>query len=194
MHITRPGAVNGLTPWGSVVTEFLSLKEVVVLNTGAPTYLGSQNRCFFCLDLAICSSAPFTYFFSCNVVDNLSGSHHFQVYLTPLEVLPRLTCCPPRWKNSSADYGLFYSSIPSSLDLSQAVSVDDSNVLIASTIPETAGLSIPHTSSYLPRRPKPWGTVSVANLESVKTVLGKDCAKVRYIKNKGKRDPSAPMH
>ena len=78
------------------------------------------------------------------------------MYLTPLEALPRLPCCPPRWKISSADWDLFQSNLPPSLDLSEAASVDDGNALITTTILEAARLSIPQTSSNLPRRPKPW--------------------------------------
>uniref|UniRef100_A0A6B0V824 Putative rna-directed dna polymerase from mobile element jockey-like protein n=1 Tax=Ixodes ricinus TaxID=34613 RepID=A0A6B0V824_IXORI len=140
---------------GKIVESVLTTRSLCLFNTGQPTYFSPSSLSSTSIDLSI-GSAILLPDFSWSVDPNPRGSDHFPTLLTcsvaPLSIHTR----PPRWKLDKADWGLFKQTSLLAHSRLDSLTIDELNHLLTERIITAAKLSIPQTSQFLPRRPKPW--------------------------------------
>lgn len=125
------------------------------MNSKEATHYSSTTHAFTSIDLSIAHAAILS-LFTWRVITNPYGSDHYPVMLE--RTLPPVTRSQraPRWKFNEADWARFEQSTLLACTSLGEITIDDMNELLSKHILAAAIVSIPMTSSRLPKRPKPW--------------------------------------
>ena len=90
---------------GAVFEQLLLRHDLIILNDGSATHFHIQTNSYSAIDLSLCSSdLVLDYTFS--VVDDLHGSDHYPILLTPVTPGPPVDL-PERFNLSKADWPLY---------------------------------------------------------------------------------------
>ena len=160
------GDVNAKSPlWGScnastdargaVFEQLLLRHDLVILNDGSATHFHIPTASYSAIDLSICSSdLVLDYTFS--VVDDLHGSDHFPILLTPVTPVRPLDM-PARFNYNKADWSLYeaLTSVGAEHSLDESAGVDALLDYIEDVIMTAASTAIPLKGNST-KIPVPW--------------------------------------
>ena len=186
---------------GTLLEDLFNDFDLCILNDGSPTHFTTATGSFSCLDLSVCDPS-LVLDFEWKVHDNLHGSDHFPVLLSPISAEP--ISLPERFLFGRANWFLYSSKIESKLNESNVLKSNDPVQSLTSIILDCAKMSIP-VSSCSPQLPKvPWFNAECkkAHAERKKAqrlVFRKPCetnvrahqklrAKARYVFKKSKKE------
>lgn len=152
-HSTSWGS-NTTSPRGRMMEEFLDRNELVILNTGEPTFLSSSYGTLSAIDIAASSPAIYNRI-SWTPFSDLHGSDHFPIKIhiadshTPLKR-------KSNWIISKADWTTYRETAsPPNIEMDM-LDIDTANTLLTDTIINAATATIPKSSENPKRPPVPW--------------------------------------
>lgn len=166
------------TKRGCILLEWFVRHELLVINTGEPTFISSVHGTTSAIDLTVVSYNLAAKFHWATYDDTL-GSDHFPITVTS-EQCVLVQRSRKRWIYKDADWAAFESSITNSLSPSEDCVEQLSNIIVSA-----AEISIPQTSGMSKGRSEIWWTKEVK--ESVK-------ARRKALRILKRMDPSDPRH
>ena len=144
---------------GRVIENLLDDPDLVLMNTGSPTYFNARSRDFSYIDLTILYSTLATRY-TWRALEDLYGSDHFPIVITT--DTPKVDqVYPARWLSSKADWPSFESSlIVPTLSEDNSANVDE----ITTRILAAAECSIPQSKSNARKKSVPWWNREIQEL------------------------------
>ena len=144
---------------GQKIEDFIAAKNLVVLNTGLPTFFSLSHNTESAIDLSLCSPRLGTWF-EWNVDSDIHDSDHYPIYLTTTFQHNGTPSYIPRWKLSEADWTKFTELCES--DISERHPDPEQEILhITHTIVSVARRTIPLTKPTSRSNPVPWWSPTV---------------------------------
>ena len=138
---------------GDIIERIILNKNVSILNNGAPTHYHVQTNSYSSIDLAICSS-DILLDYQFNTIEDLHGSDHFPILLSPTEPEPPRDL-PERFNINKADWNSFKNLTSTEMIIPQNGNIDEIVDMIETTITTAARNSIP-IKGISNQIPVPW--------------------------------------
>ena len=161
---------------GKMMEDLLLKNNVCLLNDCSHTHLDSSTGKTSSLDLSICDPEIQSEF-SWSVSEDLYGSDHFPIFISPVNV-PK-TCLPSKWNFKKADWCAFSTECQNQLNLDSSISSYEGFTDVLLPICDK---HIPKTSGK-PRKNKSWFSEECHLLiKRTKSALRK------YIRSKSEED------
>ena len=157
------GDFNGHSPlWGSndentrgqMIQSVFEELDICLFNNGSPTYINATSHLPFHLDLTVCDPTLLLDF-EWNVHDDLCGSDHFPIFLTPLENCSE-NPMPAGWNLKKADWPHFRSLCQEKLSDKSILNTEDPAATFSQILLEIAEHSIPHIKPFKKQPRNPW--------------------------------------
>ena len=134
---------------GKTVEDLLLKNNICLLNDSTPTYVDACSFKTSCIDLSLCDPDLLPDF-SWSVSEDLHGSDHFPILLSPVKV-PKI-CFPKKWNFKKANWASFSSACQQELNPESEISSYDHFTEVLLSLCEKF---IPKTSGK-PRKNKCW--------------------------------------
>ena len=183
------GDFNSHSPlWGSTrrdaggfrLEQLLDDENIILLNTGAATYLNSRSNEFSCIDLSFASPSVASRM-QWMVMDDMGDSDHFPIAIT--SAIERQMRPPSqKWITKRADWKTFQNSIIAPLNMLQQ-SAEQATSSLTDCILSAAMKSIPLSRAINYKKIVPWWCPEVARAISQKKRLFNRYKRQRTVEN-----------
>lgn len=160
-----------LNKTGEIVEEFLSERDIILLNTGENTHFSIGCQSFTAIDLSM-ATPNLAVQINWSVDKDLRLSDHFPIILE----FPKnqKSCEPPKWKINQADWGKFYINCNfDNTNVLKNMEINDLEENIRNSILTAANVAIPKTSGKAQEKYAPWWDLEIKNLIKEKRKLMK---------------------
>ena len=167
MIVTDPNAHNLIwgsnkdDPRGKIFEDAINENNLIILNDGSQTHFSFGYKTFSAIDLTLISHTLATHFDWC-VAEDLYGSDHFPIIISVLSSTIKETR-RPKWVFKRADWKLFQEKINFDENLNFC-DINEHYKYIASNIINAAKISIPKTSTVVPKKCVPWWSDEARNI------------------------------
>lgn len=157
------GDLNGHNPlWGSnnintrgkIIENFIDFANLLLLNTGDPTFLSSTFGSLSALDLSLCSATLYSSI-DWTILPDLYSSDHFPILIKFNNINPSIRV-NPRWLIDKADWSLFASLASPPQVSPHDLDIEEGCEAITNVIIGAAQAAIPMTKGMPKRPPVPW--------------------------------------
>ena len=147
---------------GSIIERIIEQKNLALLNNNSPTYYRSFDQVASHIDLALID-AQNALDFSWKVLEDLYGSDHFPIIISPINHTPATVL--EKWKTNEADWALFRDLAAIPEEAENQYNTEDAYNFLRNHILEAAHQAIPRTKTNNRMRPPlPWWNKECGNL------------------------------